>query len=47
MLLYQIPQGKPEVTSFSEIQLMTEKQIAAIIKDSIAKNAAPGTPEHH
>lgn len=41
----KIPQGMTSITSFTELQLATEKQIDTLIKDAIAKNAQEGTPE--
>jgi len=41
----KIPQGMTSMTSFTDLQLSTEKQVDAIIKEAIAKKAQDGTPE--
>ena len=41
----KIPQVMTSMTSFTELQLSTEKQVDAIIKEAIAKKAQDGTPE--
>ena len=41
----KIPQGLSGIDSFTEVNLSTEKQIAVLIKEAVAKNAPAGTPE--
>lgn len=43
----KIPEGLSAIESFTALQLKTEKQVAGIIKEVMAKQAAPGSPEEH
>jgi putative endopeptidase len=43
----KIPAGLPELSSFSEVRLSTERQLETLIQELLGKTLQPGTAEQH